>query len=571
MEGIQLSLSTLIPHHLGIHHLLSGNSSHSLPLSQHHQQRTGDSNASSAAFNSTHGQGYPAAADVLVPSFDSEKRKLDHLSATLCLAATLTGPGLTVIPSLFHSCGLVSATVVLTLTAWLTERTLYLTCLCARRGGVATLVEVGQVALGAQTGVAIAACVALFALFELWVELVVLTQAWTPAVQAIRGETNDWLVLLVTLLVLLPFLTWREFLSLKRNYYFWSIATVLTLGAVTYLCFDQESTAATAPTSQHQESSSAGEDTTAAEDNTSSSIACLAASLPRAAMAFGCGILNILPIQSSLREPTTSRIQSVIRTGVWLSFGITYTFGIAGYSYADGRLQPNVLLNITSALTNNGAAFLAAVAFGMMIFLALPLIVMPARRSLLELIDKVWFEENPHSCQSCREHCPKACEECCDEDPDEQTCMTFPSLSTWSVTTPGSRSMGSRSANVIVVDENSRLLPIISEEVIRRCNIQNNMLLHAATTIAILTISFAVVALGVSSETIMTVWQVLGSAAGWLISYALPAACFTQIQERDPTFPFRCGWTTFSWFLLTIAPMASLLSFAMALTYIKKA
>ena len=127
------------------------------------------------------------------------------------------------------------------------------------------------------------------------------------------------------------------------------------------------------------------------------------------------------------------------------------------------------------------------------------------------------------------------------------------------------------SAHVIVVDEGSRLLPIISEEVVRRCNIQNNFLLHTVTTIAILTLSFAVVAFGVSSDTIMTVWQVVGSAAGWLISYALPAACFTQIQERDPTFPYRCGWTTFSWFLLTIAPVASLLSLATALINMRTA
>ena len=229
MEGIQLSLSTLIPHHLGIHQLLLGapsRSSSPLPHSYgaansvpHHDRILTTAEAHRHA---------AAATDVLVPSFASEKRKLSRVPATLSLAATLTGPGLTMIPSLFASCGIVFTTVVLTLTAWLTDRSLYLTCLCARRGGVASLVEVGQVALGAQKGVAIAALVAVFAMFVLLVELVMLTQVWAPAVQVVRQGTSDWMVSLIILLLLLPFLTWRELLSLNRNYYLWSVASILT-------------------------------------------------------------------------------------------------------------------------------------------------------------------------------------------------------------------------------------------------------------------------------------------------------------------------------------------------------
>ena len=569
MEGIQLSLSTLIPHYLGIHHLVLGapsRSSSPLPHSygaassfpHHHIITEADAHRNAAA-----------ATDVLVPSFDSEKRKLSRLPATLSLAATLTGPGLTMIPSLFDSCGIVSTTVVLLLTAWLTDRSLYLTCLCARRGGVATLVEVGQVALGAQKGVANAALVAVFAMFVLLVELVMLTNAWTPAVQVVRQGTSDWMVSLVILVVLLPFLTCRELLSLHRNYYLWSVASVLTIGTMAYLAFDQERTVESAPTmqfTQNEELNIHGKETMV-EYSPSLSFICIATSLPTAAMAFGCGILNILPIQSSLREPTAERMQSVIRAGVGLSFAITYAFGVTGYIYADGRLQSsNVLRNITSALTSNGAAYLAAVMYGMMIFLALPLAVMPCRRAILEFIDKAWFDQNPHAFQSCREHCPEACEECCDEDPDEQTCMTFPSLSSWSVTTPGSRS-----ADVLIVNEGTQLLPVISEEAIRRCNLQNNLLLHAVTTLVILAFCFAISAFGAASEIILTAWHDVGSTAVWIISYALPAACFTQIQDRDPTFPYRCGWTSFSWFLLVIATTGSLCSLVTTVTNTKMA
>jgi len=546
MEGIQLSLSTLVPQVLGIQHLIGG-PSHS---HFHHQSRTNHDDGG-AVTNTTLPN---AATDVLVPPFDSEKRKLGHIPASLCLAATLTGPGLTVIPSLFSSCGLLHASLVLALTACLADRALYLMCLCARRGGAATLVDVGQVALGARVGIAIAALQTFFAMFVLLVELVVLTQAWAPAVQVFRKETSDWLVLLVTLLVMLPFLSRRELLSLRRSYYCWCVATALTIGTLAYLGLDQQQ-------SQSQSQLDDGNDTEMVNKKYSS-VHCMAISLSYSAMAFGCGILQILPIQGALREPTTARIQGIIRSAVLLSLAITYAFGVTGSIYGDGRLQPNVLLNITSALNNNGAAFVAAVAYGMMIFLSVQLTVMPARRALLELIDKAWIERDSHACQSCREQCPEACAECCDEDPEEQTCMTFPSLSTWSVSTPGTNWSG----DVLVVHENTRLLPVITEEEIRRCNLQNNLLLHALTTVVILALSFAIAAFGASSDGIMTAWLVVGSTVVWVISYALPAICFILIQERDPTFYHRRGWTVFSWFLLIIATTASVFSVVTAVT-----
>jgi len=557
MEGIQLSLVSLLAHNLNLDRFLLILNNPNNEDSLHTNGTTSSNGTSSNDQEDSQTRSSQSSTDVLVPPFDSDKRKLNSIPAALALAATLTGPGLLVIPQIFATAGVLQATLLLTAMAAITDRTLYLTCVCARRGGVATVADVGNVAFGSVFGMGVAAAMTILSFFLLIVELTLVQQALGPPVQVLRSSSNisNGGVLGVVLLVLLPFLSFRELLSLRKSYYAWCVAVVFTLGTLLY-SLDLHQINSKMEQQQSLETSVIIAKNIA---NTNP----IAASLPYAIMAFSCGILNILPIQGALREPTCARIQSVIRAGVVLSFIIAYTFGIAGSLYADGRLQTNFLLNITSALSNNGAAFLAACSYGLMLFLSIPLTVQPCRRLLLEAIDKIWLERDPHACHGCREHCPQACEECCDEDPDEQTCITLPSLSSWSV------SAGSDNALLVhtTTNEGSRLLPAIAEEEIRRCNIQNNLLLHGITTVVLLLVGFILVTFFVTNDGVMTAWRVAGSTAAPWIAYALPAACFVLIQERDPTMTQRqkTVWTLFSWLLLIATVAASVVGIATAL------
>ena len=74
--------------------------------------------------------------EILVPPFDSETRKSTLIPATFNLVATIVGGGVLSLPLAFQKCGIVLATVLMILSAVVTDFSLYLLCISARQTGV---------------------------------------------------------------------------------------------------------------------------------------------------------------------------------------------------------------------------------------------------------------------------------------------------------------------------------------------------------------------------------------------------------------------------------------------------
>ena len=112
---------------------------------------------------------------------------------------------------------------------------------------------------------------------------------------------------------------------------------------------------------------------------------------------------NVKSIQNALHEPTRQRMENLLQYAIIICFLNMYLRGIGGYLYAgDDSVEGNILLNVPIG-TDDGTIDIeqqllftcGRLGIGLTIVLALPLMVLPCRDSLLEIID-VWFHRTHH-------------------------------------------------------------------------------------------------------------------------------------------------------------------------------
>jgi hypothetical protein len=178
-----------------------------------------------------------------------------------------------------------------------------------------------------------------------------------------------------------------------------------------------------------------------------------------------------------------------------------------------------------------------------------------ARRSLLHVIEFSFIEQsNPDQCHLAKKMCP---DECCDEDAvDEETCVSFPSMSTWST--------AKSHVDVIQIAPNNNnkettlLLPRI-EEGLEPCNVYTNAFAHYTSTAAIMVASYGLACLlHLLSVPAWSLWQWIAALFASLYSWALPAVCFWQIQNRQAFVPWRIPWLAFCYLAIAVACIVTL-------------
>jgi len=138
-------------------------------------------------------------------------------------------------------------------------------------------------------------------------------------------------------------------------------------------------------------------------------------SFPIVTCAFLCHF-NVNSIQNSLSKPTRQRMQRLLQYTIITCFAVMYLLGLGGYLYAGKAVQGNILLNVPIGNDTNQDEtqiwlFTAGrIGIGLTITLALPLMALPCRDSLLEIID-VWFHRSHHRSSDSTRRVEK--EQCC--------------------------------------------------------------------------------------------------------------------------------------------------------------
>ena len=415
--------------------------------------------------------------DILVPTFDSASRKSPIVVATFNLVATIVGGGVLSLPLAFAKTGVLLGSALMIFAAFITDRSLYLLSLCARQTGASSYGEVGKHAFGARMEYFISLLIFTFLLFVLVAYMVLVRDIWTPIFDLIFHEINGDLVLLAIVLMMSPFLVQKSLHALRFNCY-------IGFASVSILCMALCHHAWISPAFETSDTVLFVTD----------SFQDILFSFPIITLSF-LSHFNILPIQSALVRPNRTRIMLVIDGAVMACFALQFLFGLGGYLYAGLDTKGNILLNCD--LHQNVLFLLGRVGCGITLMLAMPMMLLPCRDSILDVLNKIVSKRQ-------------------NEEHFSLTTGTLP---------PSPRE-----------------------------SLQDNQYVFYGSTIMIATGCYFG---AVAAPDVARVWSLCGSSMAFLIAFILPSACYLELQRRSPSHDNKV-WIVFSWALLVFSVISAI-------------
>lgn len=436
--------------------------------------------------------------DIFLPPFDSEKRCSSVVVSIFNLVATIVGGGVLSMPLAFEKCGIVLATFLMVFSALATDRSLYLLCLCSRYTGATSFGEVGGVAFGTWMECVVSMLLFIFLLFVLVAFMILVRDIWTPLVNGLfLSDVHENIVLFTILVLMSPFLTRRTLYALRFNCYFgFASASILCAGICHHVW----------------------------HDGSVSEVKFLPSSTEDALYGFPIitlGFLssfNILPVHSSLTQPTKKRLGYVLNGAIGCSTVITYIFGLAGYLYYGSLVKGNIINNLDEL--DDWVIMLGRLGYGTTLMLALAILTLPCRSSILEVIDRL-----------------RGVKRTCDE--------------TATKCTESKESLAEEGSPLLRKNEDRK-------EVLLSASIP---LVHYGSTFLIISMCFFV---AVAVPGVDVVWNLCGSCMAFLLSFILPTTFYLRIhsQQRNKRVVDYIGgtgisYTTFSWVLLWFAVIGS--------------
>ena len=219
---------------------------------------------------------------------------------------------------------------------------------------------------------------------------------------------------------------------------------------------------------------------------------------------------NILPIQAALQQPSRKRIQTVVTTAVLASGLLMYVFGVSGYLCFRSKIEGNILINLKNE--NDVIVLAGRFGCGVTILFAMPLMVLPCRRNILELLDCYveWRSSRHRDSQS-------------EQYATERTSLVARSHS--------------------------------PEE---RVYLTGVPAAHYGSTIAIAVVCYIA---AVAAPGVAVVWSLCGSGMAFAIAFILPSACFLRIQyifSGTGSSHSGAAWRVLAWTLVLTATVAAI-------------
>ena len=418
-----------------------------------------------------------------------------------------------------------------------------------------------------------------FLAFVIVAYMVLIRDIWTPLVREALGtdDVDGDRVLLVITVVLLPFLFQRSLHALRWNCYVGSasifvLCVALNLGGWQRrrrrrrqiddggVFHDQDASFDV----EYFKMPSAGD---------------AMFTFPIVMLSFLCHF-NIIAIQNALRRPTRERMRSLIRRSILACFALMYAFGLGGYYYAGSETQGNILLNVPTSRRHAGGGdddddrageyylfLLGRIGCGTSLMLAMPMMALPCREALLEVVD-VWFHRSHQTSND------GVVASGITDDDDVGGGATAgrgneEEGSPWKLLRRCNKYETVRDASIATEDEVVEIAPEScsplrrsSTVLIRRAPIQGdyvfrNSLAHYGSTLTIIAACY-VGAVAVSG--VAVVWSFIGSSMAFFISFVLPCGSFIVIENAVPTTAGtagvgdrRCGWVRLAWVMLLLS------------------
>ncbi|KAL7467571.1 hypothetical protein ACHAXS_007814 [Conticribra weissflogii] len=515
--------------------------------------------------------------DHLTPPFSSPDRPSNLLVGSFNLIATIVGGGVLSLPIVFCKMGVFFTILAMILSAYMTHMSLVMLCYCSRRAGGSSYGEVARSAFGEKMEEGVSWLLFIYLLFAIMGFMVLLRDIWTPLVGLLLGKHCDGdSVLVGVLLLLLPFFFLRSLHALRYNCYVgFASVSILCIALVRggWEKFEE---------GVLRDDDSVGKDfdidwfkIPAVED--------VLFSFPIASFSFLCQF-NIIAVHNSLSVPTRERTGKLIQYAIIPSFILMTMFGIGGYVYAGVQVQGNILLNVPmnrSSGEGEGLYYiflLGRIGCGAALALAMPLMVLPCRESLLEVID-VFFHRSHHR-EDVHVHDTNVNHRSSEKSiEDEPFC--------WKWFHKLNKNETLQDSILVTEDE---LLEIVhhdhhphstadgtgtdtgddnqlfgSSTIIRKKPIQKdwifrNSFVHYSATIFIISLCFFG---AVKVRGIAVVWNFVGSSLAFFVSFILPCSCFIAIEREVPRKEEggdrHVGWIRVAWVMLAFSVVGSVI------------
>jgi amino acid permease len=449
--------------------------------------------------------------------------------ATFNLVATIVGGGVLSLPLAFAKAGIGLATIMMIVSAFITEFGLYILCSCARRTGAASYMGIVRHAFGAGaeicmtitlwlflSGVLCAYCVLLKGIFAPMAKDLILNTDFSSLINVninVDGEHFGSSVLLCILILVSPLMLRRSLYALRNICYvgFTSVCViVISIGIRAFqknfrndvdVDVNLDVGVVTKPELKYF------------TDNVGDFLF----SFPIIVLSFLC-VFNIIEVQSSLINPTRPRVRYVLRTSIVMSLLLFQAFGLAGYFYAFNDCKGNIFLNFDASdpLMNVGR-----LGMGLTLMFGTPIVTLPCREAFLSIFPQVrqWLGNQSGEKRGISSEA---------EAGAEAEMLLKPSLQetghSYASVTTTDHDIECSNSDDVKEDE-------VSEDVGSLDTSQKIIHFLATLTIASLAYVGAVAVPGVE-----VVWSILGSTIAFLIGFIMPSACYLKIRGRK-------GWT----------------------------
>ena len=427
--------------------------------------------------------------------------------------------------------------------------------------------EVVRSAFGAVAEQSVSWLLFTFLMFVIMAYMVLIRDIWSPLVGEVvlsrssGSDTNvngDY-VLLSIVILLLPFLIQRSLHALRYLNYVGSASIFILCLALCrggYQRINNESSKL-----------SAWDDI---EIFKVPSLQDILFSFPIVMLSFLCHF-NIISIQNALRQPTRERTRQMIQYALMASFLLMYMFGLGGYLYAGRKTQGNILRNVQVGKVDGEDIeeyylfLLGRIGIGLTIMLAMPLMLLPCREALLEVVD-IYFHQSHHQSgnndglnnvnitSNIEEDnsCWKIFHRLNNAETEYDAIITTEDEVKEIIHPPPSSDMGPRRLS-------RPSLLVIRHDPIQSDYIFINTALHYGSTLLI-TITCYLGAVAVQG--VAVIWGFIGSSFGFLIAFILPCGCFVVIESAVPTSLDDGGdrhdkWIKVAWVILVCSVIGS--------------
>lgn len=334
----------------------------------------------------------------LNPHAACDTRKSSDWIATINLVATTCGGGVLSLPLVFSRAGILPVTFFMMVGAMITEFSLYLLIVCARRTGARTYGGVAEAAFGRLANVVTTITLVIMLFGTLIAYQVLMRDIWSGVIFAIVPTrlqhllTGHWsivedqevnqrqaanVLLSIILLLAFPLLLQKDLHALRHTCYLGFSSCVLLAIAVTYRAFGRHIHSGTTNimdvSASHSQPSLLWYSTDVAD---------LLFAVPIVVLCFFCSY-NALSIHSQLVNPTRKRVRKVLDRSMLLCFVLFYLVGLCGYLYAGTETFDNILLNFP---VEDPAIFAGRCGYCFTLLFGLPLMILPCREAMLSIV-----------------------------------------------------------------------------------------------------------------------------------------------------------------------------------------